>query len=356
MDLQTEDFNSALYWAGITILLFVFQQISQHFRKMNKDKHIKALIISGIPLLATALIQSLLLEVGNIFNKHGVVLLTSPYRMYLIVMVSAVCISVLIYLYLSKRPQINHDVYHILGKVYIPIIIITIIFIIVQPARTQAAWSEYFETANHGLSLDHLFRYGSIPIVETFDAHMLANQIFGYVYYLLNGYEPWAFMLYDGMKMILFIVIVYYLLKHLIGRRNALLFILVFPALGSFIPFFYIMAGIVAIALIKLKQNPTRLREICFFWSAVCFAGLWSLDTGMAAAVGGVAVYLLPHIIQKNKKGLRRFILSGACFAAFLALVFSVLCIAKGINPIDRVKEFLSASMSNQKLGISKHF
>ena len=96
----------------------------------------------------------------------------------------------------------------------------------------QSAWPEYFETANQGISLDHLFRYGDIPVIETFDAHMLSNQIFGDIYYLLNGYEPWTFILYDGFKSIINFLILYYLLKHLIGESNAFMLVLTFPLLA----------------------------------------------------------------------------------------------------------------------------
>ena len=109
------------------------------------------------------------------------------------------------------------------------------------------------------------------------------------------------------------------------------------------------------LALIKLRQNQTVWR-VCLFWLAVAFLCLWALDIGLAAAVGGIAAYLVPKIVNRDKKGVKVFFLVGVCVAAFFALLFFILCLVKGIAPIDRLKEFLSVSMSNQNWAYPNYF
>ena len=98
-----------------------------------------------------------------------------------------------------------------------------------QPTRMASAGREFFEYANFGLSIHQLFRFGTLPIIESFDAHMLFAQFFSYISGLLNGYEVWAEGLYQGLYYPIYALLTYALLKRIIGEAESLIFVLGFP-------------------------------------------------------------------------------------------------------------------------------
>lgn len=247
LEIQNATFLFVIIWFFISvILLFTLESIIKVVSRKSDvlvDKYRKIIVFCGIPVLLTGILQCIMLELNNVLNKRFDILINKPYLMYLLVIMFCAAIMFFIAFFILKRElnYLNISRIDLINKVYFPTILVSFSLIIAQPYRAAAVGTEFFEMANHGLSVDHLFRYGSIPIIETFDAHMLSSQIFAYFYSLINGYEPWAAFLYNPYIEVAYTLVLFYLIRLLIGNLNAFIFILTFPLLGSLINVTYLL-------------------------------------------------------------------------------------------------------------------
>ncbi|WP_152663624.1 hypothetical protein [Paenibacillus wulumuqiensis] len=204
--------------------------------------------------------------------------------------------------------------------------------------------------ANHGLSVDHLFKYGSIPIIETFDAHMLAYQMFVYLYSVLNGYEPWAAFLYNSYIEVFNVLILYLVLRLMIKETYAFLFILTFPLLTNLFDNTFILVGWMILVVIKqLKTSSTittkQFINFCIVASLLC---LYKLDIGIAALEAGLCTYTAFLFFNYKTKSIIKLFVIGILYVAAALLVFIFLCLWKNVSPFERISDFLNAVMSNQ--------
>ena len=113
-----------------------------------------------------------------------------------------------------------HPLFQILHPRAIQFEILHYVILIAQPWRFMIPDKEFFEAANHGIALDHFFKYGSIPFIENFDAHMLNQQFFSYIYVFFNGYEPWSHSLYILYFYVLESIVLYFVFKKIASERR----------------------------------------------------------------------------------------------------------------------------------------
>lgn len=216
-----------------------------------------------------------------------------------------------------------------------------------QPSRMAFTDNEFFEVANHGLSVDQFFRFGSIPIVQSFDAHMLSNQIFAYIYSFFNGYEPWATFLYSNYSWLLFIIPSFFILKRFIGVTNSFLIVLCFPLITSLISSLYILSGLAAICLIRIISSRKTV-DYYYFWAIAFLLVIYRADLGSSALLAGVVAYFIICFTLKEKASPVKYFLPGIVIAGSLICIFLLLCVLKGVNPLHRFVELFNLCMSNQ--------
>lgn len=313
--------------------------------------------LATIPLSMIIIVLSIFLEIFNIINLKTGFVFKNPNLLFFVLTLFAIAIAIIYFKFLSKNELKNID-YDPIEKYHFPLLIVSLAFMISQPWRMYGPENEFFEFANHGLSVDHFFRYGSIPIVETFDAHMLSNQLFAYVYGLINGYEPWAPFLYGSYILIFIYLLVFVLLKRIIGGFYAFIILLCFPMLSILISSF-VYSGIVALLLLSLI-NKKCTKQFYWFWASIVLLCLFRLDLGFASAMAGIVSYFIIHFITQKEYHLKTFLKTGVISVAFTVFVFVILCLFKGVNPFNRLLELLSIAMSNQNwayenMGDSNH-
>ena len=320
---------------GTALLLFLLFQ-----SRISKQKN--KIIIATIPLLFSPVLQMIGLEALNIVNKRFNIVLNIQYEMYLIIFLAAVLLGIFLWIKTKKTKQ-STKIY----QLFLPVAVLILGLIIAQPARVKGISGSIFEYANFGISIDHLFRYGSIPIIETFDAHMLSSQFFGYFVELFNGYELWSAGLYNGYYIAIYYLLAFSLFKRILDETTAFVFVLGFPFLRMLMPPMFIMAALMVIALDKLVKEDTAKNRI---WFAIVCAVLclYSLDVGVASFVGGALAYTL--VFLKRGEGQRIFSLFMTGF--FTVLVFGAIylavCFIKDIPPVARLREILMAAGSSQ--------
>lgn len=333
------------FMAFFAIALILHQFLKWFFKNTNDENQKRErLFYATIPLSLVLIFQSLFLELFNILNVRIGFVFKNPKLLLTGLIVIGILISIVSYKRISKKERIFKN--NILKKYHFTLFIITLGFIASQPWSMISPENEFFEAANHGLSIDHFFRYGSIPLIENFDAHMLSNQLFPYLYGFLNGYEPWAPLLYLSYTIIFNFLIVYLLFKKILGSEYALLLCLCFPLLGL-VNNYYIFTGIIGLLLVT-TINSTSRNKFYWFWGGIVFLCIYKLDIGFSSCIGGVLAYILVKYLTRKPLEFKKFILAGIISFMAALLLFVMLCLLKSVNPIKRLHEFVLLAMSNQ--------
>ena len=335
----------------IVILSFLTLAISlivttfiKNLDEVEVEKRKKLLFISAVPIALIVPTQSIIFEIFNIVNVRTGMVIGSPFLWSALIFVVAIAAS--FFLYFKKHKENQEHKTNVIINYYFPLFLVALGLMVAQPWRTFTPEGEFFEFANHGLSVDHFFRYGKIPILETFDAHMLSNQIFAYLYGFLNGYEPWSPFLYASLVVIFMNLIIFYLLKKYMNPYLAFAICICFPLLSTFSNN-YIFSGILALTLWNVLQNGSK-RNFYWFWISIIFLCLYQLDIGYSAVIAGILTYFSIKFFRKENYEWKKLLTTfGITFASFF-IVFIILSLIKDINPFTRLKEFLVVAMSNQ--------
>lgn len=336
--------GTLLYIAFICFFSLAIFLLSQTRLSKYKGK----ITFASIPLLFSGIVQCFMLEGLNVINLTKNITLDISFYMYWAIIIACIVLFSIIFIF-SKKANAKELIY----KLYMPVTILFLALIIAQPARFAGASGEFFETANHGISLDHFFKYGSIPIIETFDAHMLSNQLFGYLYGLINGYEVWAVMLYNTLIIPIQYLIIYYLLTRMLGKKTAFFFVLGFPILRMVFYHMFIYCAILYFAVEKLLYNNTKKNRIIF--CLVCFIlCIFRLDVGFASVVAALVAYIAFNFSKEKFRNIVDLIITGAIFVVIIGVVYILVCILKDISPLSRLSEILSAAGSSQNWGYAQ--
>lgn len=206
---------------------------------------------------------------------------------------------------------------------------------------------DYFEYANHAVSIDGLLNFGKFPILESFDAHMLYDQLPGYLYYLFVGNASDAALLgraWEGVNLSLYYVFVFILLSRLIHKDQVLLIVLFLPqnCFGM-----YYLPFALWVTLLLMKNDHRGLYVV--YWAVMIFSVIYRLDTGLCCVFACVPIILLYFIRRKNYIGLRRLLISFALVAVPVTAIGFGICIIKGIDIFTIAQRFLLlSSKSNQ--------
>ena len=329
------------------LVLFLFRKTTKTDFQNQKNKFLKA----TIPVLIVPIALSILLEFGNILNVRFSYVFNKPFLLYFFLLFIAFIVSFIIYIKKTQKEQISLTV-DIINKYYYPLFLLGIALFVGQPWRIMSPPDEFYEMANHGLAVDHFFRYGSIPLVENYDAHMLSNQFFSFIYGFLNGYEPWAPFSYMVYYNVAAYLVFFYLIKRVLGSLFSFLLLFSISVLSAVINEF-IFAGILALFIYKLL-NHTSTKNFYKFWAITIFLCLFRLDLGFAAIFAGTITFLSLNYLANRKFDFLNFFKTGAISALSIIVLFCILCLVKSINPIFRLQEFLLASMSNQNWAVVK--
>lgn len=324
-------------------------------KKVNLNDNKNRMIYSSLPVIAIPAVISVVMELLNIINLRFDVVLNSGKLIYFIILLFCIVFSILV-CFRRKETSAHIDVFN---RYYLPVLVVGLSLIIIQPWNLISPENEFFETANHGLSIDHFFRYGSIPIVETFDAHMLSYQFFGYLYGIVNGYEPWAPILYVSYIYVFQILILFYVLRKVIGSQYSFIVIFLFPII-HLISNEFAFAGLLALQIFVLLRDSSY-KNFYLFWVIAIVLSFFKLDVGFAATLSGIMTFLTVNYIKNKEFSIKKLLITGGVSAGIIMVLFVVLCLIKSINPVLRFEEFVWAAMSNQnwgvvKMGLQSHF
>ncbi len=337
IEIYNKDVNWIVsYFIGF-ILLFLFSNI----KSINKD----ALKKAYIPFLIAPLLEMIYLELYNILNQYNIFLQN---KIETIITIYIVCFAITIIMYLIYQKK--HIIFNY-TKYYYPIILVICGMVIAAVPMVTIVNTDFFESANHGLGVYEFLKYGKIPIIENFDAHMLNNEFFGIIYGILNHDTLGAiFCIYTSYKKMFFCIITYIFLKQIFSKDTAFCISMFFPLEMDAGLKIYYMAFVAIIALLNAYKKKT-MSSYFILELSILFLCVARLDIGFSITVATMItlIYLLykDKNIESVKKAIISFVsLSGICLAIYLFI-----CYTKNINPLVRMLEFLKLSMSNINWG-----
>ncbi|NQX66697.1 hypothetical protein HQN90_11225 [Paenibacillus alba] len=340
----------------IIVSSYVFLLILTHRKKISLHNASKIIILSTFPLTITPSLLPISNETFLILNQQGIFNI-SPLKIQAILFILILSVSFVLFVlaYIGKFNERKVCLKGILENLYYPGFLIMFAMILYQPAVKMGPPSELFESGNPGLAIDQLFRYGRIPILETFNAHAFSELLSPLVFSILNGYQGWAGNLYsEVIDKIFYYLIAYFFLKRLFSKELAVILLLFFPVgiLTNFVlPNYYIISLISVFGILKLIKAKYSFQGYLIFWFILSLTFMWRFDLGSAAIMSALGVIISCVVIYRNKFNISKFVFSGMLIFIFWFSLFLLIAFLKHIPVIFRLKELFSVISSNQVWG-----
>jgi len=321
----------------LTMLLMCFIPYRTGEEKVEKSVLVWTLaFISAIPLVTSIYIESL-----AILNQHSI-FIAAVKKLYLLGMLALILVAIIPAIAFKKIRNSELDK----KAICYPLIVAGISALSVQPALSAIYEADLYETANYSVLITDFLNHGRIPIVEHYGGHMMTSVWEGIIYGLLNGdvFGGGMSLYLEGVSIITTLCF-FYLLKNVWDEDMALFGALLFPFAGYWD--YYGQGMIIALAVLAFAKKNSLPRGI-WIWMAFGWVTLYRLDMGTAFGIATIVTLLAYCIVNKNKEAAKKLIASFLIVAAFALIVWVVICLAKYINPLTRLMEFIKASASNQ--------
>ncbi|PLR84331.1 hypothetical protein [Bacillus sp. V33-4] len=345
------------YIIGFALNFVVFFTVFSFLIKNNKFNEgyaIKLIVISTIPVFISPIYLPLSNEMYLILNQRGIYSISPRKILLLLLSFSAIGSGIIFVLNKRKLPTLLSS--STLANYYYPILLITLTTILYQPPIKIGPPTEMFESGNPGIAVDQFFRYGKIPLLETFNAHALSEIIAPVIYSVLNGYQEWGSSLYNTwFDKLAYVVIGYFFLRKLISNELALLTLMFFP-LGvlsvQLLPEYFSVGLVAVFALHRVMKVPSLSNYLLFFF-VLFFTFLWRFDLGASVIPAALITQFFYWIIYKGKLEIKNLVFAGLATGVFWFLTYIVLAIVKDIPILFRLKELMAVVSSNQIWGFS---
>ena len=325
------------YFVGVVILFIII-----HLETINSEVLKKAYTF----FLIAPLLESIYLEAYNILNQHNIIL---TYKTITIIAIYGICFLIsCIYYQLNRKKELK---FHY-TKYYYPILLLIFTFIVSAIQMITKINTDFFESANHTLGIYEFFKYGKIPMIETYDAHMLFYQLYGIIYEIFNqDINSAIFCLYSSYSMVFMYMILYYFFKKIFPRDIAFIITIFFPLQNDGRLSNYYYMGLLPVILLINAYKKKTFRSFLLYWISLVFVCVYRLDVGFSISIATVIVLI--YIWLKNKKNIKlKNILVPLVVVITICFVFYVgVCLAKNIDPVMRALEFIKLAMSNINWG-----
>ena len=217
----------------------------------------------------------------------------------------------------------------------------------------------YYEAANHGISISHFIRYGDIPIVDTFDAHMLSNSIPGILYYwFTRDYEGALQAPYTYIYIVILLVSVFLIVKSITNSELAILITLFFPidhivAESVALPCDSVfMCGLFMVPIYMHWKRKKNIFSTFLLWLFAAVSVLIQLDIAIAFGISAIILSIIELIRDRNLKNFVIFVVTGI----IMSVVGVAVLLAFVINKYDLsywIYRFLMISNSNQNWAVT---
>lgn len=294
-------------------------------------------LFMGLPILTSLYIESL-----NVLNQYSI-FIRKPRRVYCVVLLIYGFLSVCLCL-IRHRREINWK------KAGYPLLLSGFACLASQIPLQQQVTPNFFESANASVLISDFLNFGKLPIVEHYGGHMLKNVVGGIVYAVINQDDTGAILSpYSSFIYVAAVLLFYFFMRELLQNVDAaFVYTLCLPFWSSIE--YYTWGLLICLSVANYVKRHGYKRAL-LIWAACALAVLYRLDLG--TAFGAAAVIVLGVYLLKTRR-LCYLKELGYTFLTVIAgglSVWTMACMIKNISPVERLREFVMISMSNQNWG-----
>ncbi len=284
------------------------------------------------PFMVAAIVAAFLLAAMEVVLLRGdevnTILLVIPYMI--------ICIYTSL---IEKNKKYIHHDFNFYGCLFL--MIFTYL-----PVLGITGYIDFFEGANHGLSIEEAILGMGIPVLHNLDAHLLANTLPGILYYQLTGdYVGAIFSPYAGMcTEILVIVSLTYLLKRYFGNNETLLILALFPLskMSEFLLGFIVFAAFI---YWEKKQGFWQNLVVYIVFTIISF---YRIDQGASFGMALICCPLIYCLARKRYIYLGKYLFTGILWGLVIFILAWQLANAYNENLFVIIQSFFTAFSSNQ--------
>ncbi|HRE74078.1 MAG TPA: hypothetical protein PK637_13255 [Flavobacteriales bacterium] len=221
---------------------------------------------------------------------------------------------------------------------------------VVLPALYLDSYAYYcdpFELANPANAMMRGYEFGESSFSQFFSSHLLSEQIPGWIYYSLHGYEHGlGFMTYNMFGEMVYCFLFYIVLFTITGNRIHSLFItLLFPLTDTIFPISYSLLLFSVLIVLRLRQEfNIRLLLCTLTWSL--FLIVWRLDLGIANAVAMFATTILIWIRKGVLQNMKIILITGGFLIVISIITFLLLSSTTKVN-LGQALQYISANQAH---------
>ena len=272
-------FVGSLFWELI---------IPKKYRQKTSDGQLSTLLLSTAPLAFASFLPFFSKEAYLVANHHGINLVSPTAISTVGVIAIFFCSAVLFWISRFWKPSAAK----LLHFVYFPMLIVSLGTLLWYTPLVPVP-TDMFEPANSGLMIQQFFEFGKIPIIESFNAHVFSDAIWGFIYAGLNGYSATGWSHYDFLQSVFEMLVIYFFIKGI--TKNAYISlgtIHLVPQLGILFPALYTISLLV-LGLFIYALRTQKLSSYVMLASALPLAILFRIDIGTSSIIAIIAAVIL---------------------------------------------------------------
>lgn len=274
-------------------IIYMISSIILYFISKNTLGNKKIILQKSYAIFMTSPIIILFVnELFNILNQHNIYI---NHRLRILTLIYIFLFIIFGISYYKKKELIIKYDYK---KLYLPLILFSVALLSTQLKFENKILTDFFEQANHSISINSLFKYGKVPIFQTFDAHMLYYQIGSYIYGILNA--DWSGAVFIGYSLYPIYVLFSYLFLSKFVKKELVFFYLTFMffSIGG-IQSNLIPISIIALIFIKTYRSKSYVKYLLLMIT-LFLSVLLRADFGFSVILS--AFFILIIILVKDKK------------------------------------------------------
>jgi hypothetical protein len=344
---QAAKFFSMQKFLSLPVTLLIFGSLL-YLASTNRFTINYRILKATFPFVLLPLLSFGSMEDSMIFNQHNIFI--SPVVFYLTGLAILALWSFYSYRkYKGIHSGIPHDIR--LFRTWMPWLLCGL-FCMAFYSPIVHAEIDIFESANNILPLQQWYNFGRIPLIDTFNAHAIADFSPGWLYSIFNGHDPMGYFVYRFMVQVIVLISVYVLIYKMSGDGFLAIWLtLAYPYIDHLIPSYFNLVPVAVIAFIRLYEKQTTGRYLFYFLS-ILFMILWRIDLGLAVLISGTLslfflIFFVPTF-ETNKHALRRALMYSTGIGI---LIFLFVWIKSGSHIFISIKDVLAYLSSSQSYG-----
>jgi hypothetical protein len=312
------------------------------------------IVYSLVPLAFAPFASLLKDEIFLIFKGKGMDVAPTP----IFICIWIILIAIIFFRYkrisknVTKQNQLSFT--SLVGKSYFPLFIFSIVsYTFYSHYFLRESMQDMFEPANHYLPIMEFSKWGTVPVIEKFNSHVLSDIVFSGIYAFFNDIKVNDLELYDFLHHTFMAILYYYLIRVLTRSPYiALYVILFFPFYYALCPYEHAFAALGIVVFYKILEEKQTIRNYILLFSTLVFLILWRIDVGFPCLLILPPILFYYHFNSSSfrinfKTMFKALAITGIVFSG-ITIIISAL---RGVNLFAKVPYILNYISSAQTYG-----